>query len=161
MARGIFQQLDWLTKTVKKLCCIVENGGGNTGSNKGFFGVTFDGQGTVITADVVNGAKSYFRMPRSGTITGWSIVGITNGLNPPVPTCTVDVWKIADGTALPTTSIITPGNEPVITTVNATSSTTLTGWTTAFSANDIFAINIDACTGYVYINFVLTVSYTD
>lgn len=28
MARGIFEQLDWLTKKVKQLCCIVENGGG-------------------------------------------------------------------------------------------------------------------------------------
>lgn len=31
MARGIFEQLDWLTKKVKQLCCIIENGGGGGG----------------------------------------------------------------------------------------------------------------------------------
>jgi hypothetical protein len=110
------------------------------------FGANFDGQGSVVLV----GTKIYFRMANAGTITGWSIVA--EGTS---PTCTIDVWKIATGTSLPTVANTIMGTKPALTTGNAVKSTTLTGWTTAFSADDIFCINIDACSAATKINFTL------
>jgi len=50
MAMGIFEQLAWLTKKVKALCCIVENGGGGGGCGDcpvTVDGVTITGNGTI------------------------------------------------------------------------------------------------------------------
>lgn len=44
MAMGIFEQLDWLTKKVKQLCCIVEQGGGGGGAD-----ITVQDQGSTLT----------------------------------------------------------------------------------------------------------------
>ncbi len=112
----------------------------------GGFGITFDGQGSVVLANT----KCYFRMPTTGTISGWSIVA--DGTN---PTCTIDVWKIASGTALPTVADTIMGTKPALALGNAIKSTTLTGWTTSFDADDIFCINIDACTAATKINFII------
>lgn len=174
---GIFEQLAWLTKTVKKLCCIVENGGGGGGcgdcpvttdgvtitgdgttgnplvaanlSSVSFqFGATFDGQGSSILLNTV----TYFRMTKSGTINSWSILALGSS-----PTCTLDIWKIADGTVLPTVAdSITPLGKPALATGNAISSTNTTGWTTtSFTAGDMFAIRVDAISNATFINFVI------
>jgi hypothetical protein len=47
--RGIYEQLDWLTKKVKALCCIVENGGGGGCGDCPVTtdGVTITGNGTA------------------------------------------------------------------------------------------------------------------
>jgi len=110
------------------------------------FGANFDGMGSVILV----GTKIYFRMANDGEITGWSIVA--EGTS---PTCTIDIWVIASGTALPTVVDTIMGTKPALTTGNAVKSTTMTGWTTAFSADDIFCINIDACSAATKINFTL------
>lgn len=110
------------------------------------FGGSFDGQGSVVLV----GTKVYFRIPRSGTITGWSIVA--EGTN---PTCTIDVWKIASGTALPTVLNTIMGTKPALATGNAIKSTTLTGWNTSFTADDIFCVNIDACANATKISLLI------
>lgn len=110
------------------------------------FGGNFDGQGGVVLV----GTKVYFRIPRSGTITGWSIVAEGSS-----PTCTIDVWKIASGTTLPAVGNTIMGTKPALSTGNAIESTTLTGWNTSFTADDIFCINIDACSNATKISFLL------
>lgn len=110
------------------------------------FAVSFDGQGSVVLV----GSKIYFRMAVAGTITGWSIVA--EGTS---PTCTIDVWKVATGTVLPTVLNTIMGTKPALSTGNAIKSTTLTSWTVAFAADDIFCINIDACSAATKINFTL------
>lgn len=118
----------------------------------GFLGSNFDGQGTVVQV----GSKYYFRMPKAGTITGWSIVADGSS-----PTCTIDIWKIADGTSLPTVSnTITASAKPILSTGNAVRSTTLTGWTSTFNANDIFCVNVDACSVATKINIVLNTTWS-
>jgi hypothetical protein len=151
MAMGIFEQLDWLTKKVKQLCCIVENGGGGGGGGSTEFqiGASFDGQGSGVLLNSI----TYFRCTKPGTIKLWSIVA--SGVS---PTCTIDVWKIASGTALPTVAnTITAAAKPQLTTGNAASSTTLTGWTTSVAAGDIFAVKIDAVNAATFINFVMKI----
>ncbi|CAB4130676.1 hypothetical protein UFOVP130_25 [uncultured Caudovirales phage] len=60
---------------------------------------------------------------------------------------TVDIWKVATGSTLPTVAnTITAGAVPSLT-GNAVSSTTLTNWTTAVSANDILAFNLSSVGG--------------
>ncbi len=91
------------------------------------------------------GVMGYLTVPFACTITGWSIQ-VDAG------TDTVDVWKIAAGTAIPTVSnTITASALPAISTGTVLQSTTLTGWTTTVTANDIIGVNLKttATTGYI------------
>jgi hypothetical protein len=110
-------------------------------------GAHFDGMGSIVLVNTI----VYFRAKSAMTITGWSIVA--EGTS---PTCTLDIWKIASGTSLPTVSnTITASAKPALSTGSAVKSTTLTGWTTAVSADDIFAIKVDACNAATKISLTL------
>lgn len=110
-------------------------------------GFTTDGATLVIQT----GTKGYFTASFTGRITGWSITA--TGTN---PTCTIDVWKIGAGTALPTVAnTITAAAKPALSTGNAKRSSNLTGWTVAFAAGDIFGFNVDAVTAATKITFEL------
>lgn len=107
--------------------------------------VVFDGQGTVCLVNTIK----YFRARAAGTISAWSI--IAEGTS---PTCTLDIFKIADGTTLPTSSI-TASALPALATGNALYSTSMGGWTLTFAANDMFAVKITACSAATKIIFDL------
>ena len=124
---------------------------GATGPSIGSFGGSFDGMGSVV---LVN-SRTFFRIPRAGTITGWSIVA--EGTS---PTATFDVWKIASGTALPTVANTIFGTKPALATGSAITSTTMAGWTTSFADNDIFAINVDACVAATKLQLLINVTYS-
>lgn len=109
--------------------------------------VTFDGQGSVVLV----GTKAYIRVPQAGTISGWSIVA--EGTS---PTCTIDIWKVGTGTTLPTVSnTITASAKPALSMGNAVVSTTLTGWATTVTADDLLCVTIDACTAATKIHFLI------
>jgi len=113
-------------------------------------GVTLDGGGSVLTT----GQKGYVTCPFAGTIVGWSITADTG-------TCTFDIWKIATGTAVPTVAnTITASAKPALATGTAIHSTTLTSWTTAVAANDIFGFNLDAISGATKLTLVLQINKT-
>jgi hypothetical protein len=110
-------------------------------------GAGFDGQGSVI----LTGTKTYFRMPTAGTLTSWSIT--CEGTS---PTCTIDIWRVAAGTALPVLgdSIIGAGVKPALSTGNSVTSTTFTSWTsTTFAADDVVCVNVFACSAATKIMF--------
>ncbi len=109
-------------------------------------GFTTDGGGSTVTT----GAKAYIIARTGGTITGWNITAVGSS-----PTCTIDVWKIATGTALPTVSNTIMGTKPALSTGNAIRSSTLTGWTNTYSAGDIFGFNVDAVTVATKLTFQL------
>ncbi len=110
-------------------------------------GAAFDGGGSAVTV----GSKAYVVVPFAGTITGWNVT-VSSG------TCTVDVWKIANGTAIPTVAnTITAAAKPAIAANTNVHSTTLTGWTTSVAANDIIAFNVDAATA-TWINVSIEVT---
>lgn len=99
------------------------------------FGATFvstDGV-SALTA----GATTYFVFPFACNIVAWN-VSVNAG------TATIDIWKIASGTAIPTVAnTITGANTPEISSGTSVHSTNVSGWsTTAVSANDIFGINL-------------------
>jgi hypothetical protein len=104
---------------------------------------TFDGQGSIVQINSIR----YFRVLAATTITGWSIIAEGSS-----PTCTIDVYKIASGTTLPTSSI-TASAQPALSTGNAVKSTTLTGWTTSWSADDMIAVKVTACSAATKITF--------
>jgi len=97
-----------------------------------------DANATSASALVVN-QVGYLTVPFSCTIVGWAIM-VDAG------TLTIDVLKIATGTAVPTASI-TASATPAISTGTAIYSTTLTGWTTSVAAYDILGFKITVTNG--------------
>lgn len=97
------------------------------------FGTTFgDTGGSALTL----GSVVYFTVPYACTISAWNMA-LDAG------TATIDIWKIATGTAVPTVSnTITASALPAIASGTALHSTTLTSWTTSVSANDIFGFQL-------------------
>lgn len=101
------------------------------------FGASFDGGGSAISAN----ATAYLVQPRACTITASNILVDTG-------TLTFKVWKVATGTAIPTSgdSINTSGI--AISTGTALRTTTTSDYTsTAVAANDIIAITLTAVSG--------------
>jgi hypothetical protein len=106
---------------------------------------SFDGGGLPLAV----GTKSYITVPYGCTIEAWDMTVDTG-------TATIDVWKIAGGTAIPTVAnTITASALPAIASGTALHSTTLTAWTTAVTANDIFGFNISAVSGATKASLVL------
>ncbi len=109
-------------------------------------GYIFDGGGNPLTV----GKAGYYTVPYSCVINSWNITVDTG-------TASVDIWKVASGTSLPTASnSITSAATPAISSGMALHSATLTGWTTAVSPNDIFGFNIKAVSGSTLISLVLS-----
>lgn len=112
-----------------------------------------DNAGSVITT----GEKKLTTtpMPVGGTIVGWTLLSIddTSG------SITLDIWKDSYANYPPTVAdTITASAKPSITTATKNTSSTLTGWTTTFSAGDIFRINVDSVTSLKYV--ILALKYT-
>ena len=95
-----------------------------------FFG---DTQGSALTS----GSVVYFDVPYACRIAAWNI-SVDAG------TATFDIWKIGTGTAIPTVlNSITASALPAVATGTRAHSTTLTGWKTTVSANDIVGIQLN------------------
>lgn len=111
---------------------------GCLGGNVWDIGASFDGGGSAI----INNSLTYFTFVHPAcTIGAWNATVDTG-------TITFDVWKIATGTAIPTvTNTIVASAAPAIASGTAIHSTTLTGWTTSVSQNDIFGVKVTAISG--------------
>lgn len=113
----------------------------------GSFGVTVDGVSTVVSV----GQVGFVVIPYSGTITGWSITANAVG------SIQFDVWK-ATG-AIPTiANTIVAAAFPTLTAGQFVTSATLTGWTTAFTAGDVFGFYVNSAS--VIKNATLTIRTT-
>lgn len=124
--------------------CVVQGGGHETRS----FGGSFDGGGSALTP----GKTVYTTVPFACTVQAWNIV-LDAG------TATVDVWRVATGTAIPVAGDSITGvgaGRPVIVANTAIHSTNLTGWTsTAMAKNDIIGVNLEAVATATYVNLVV------
>lgn len=109
-----------------------------------------NGYGFVVST----GVKGYYTAHFSGTITKWSIIATGTG-----PVATIDVWKIASGTVLPTASnsIIGTGTKPFIVTGNAVPPTAVDWTNVTVNYGDILAFNVDSVTNATRIIFELEV----
>lgn len=108
-------------------------------------GCTFDGGGSTITVNSI----CYARVRQACTLTtSYSITAVGSS-----PTATVDVFKVAAGTALPTSSIIA-SSAPALSTGNAVVGTT--SWTsTAVSADDMLAFKVTAVSNATWLDISL------
>ncbi len=95
-------------------------------------GFTTDGGASVVTT----GNKGYFRIPYAGTITRWTLLANASG------NVTIGIAKDAFVTNTPPTTSIIAAAPPTMTGGQLVTSTTLTGWTTAVSAGDVFGWSI-------------------
>jgi hypothetical protein len=108
-------------------------------------GYVFDGSGNNLTP----GMTGYITVPYSCVISSWNMT-VDSG------TATVDIWKAASGTAIPTSAnSITGSVKPSISTGTAIHSTSLTGWTTNVLQNDIFGFHVNAVFGPTILSVVL------
>jgi hypothetical protein len=102
-----------------------------------------------LTAGSTTASTDYLTVPFGCTIQAYNLV-IDSG------TITVKFWKIATGTAIPTSSNSINTSGVGIASGTAIHSTTLSDFTTTtVTANDIMAMNITAASGPTYVNGVL------
>jgi hypothetical protein len=101
----------------------------------GVFGIVIDGSGGVP----LTGSKGFIQMPYGGTITGWTIIADQSG------SCQVTIKK-STYSGFPSTSSIVASAPPILSSAQKGTSATLTGWTTAFSKDDIMEFNLDSVT---------------
>lgn len=98
-------------------------------------GCVVDGGGSAITT----GLKSLVRVPFDGTITGWTVMSDVVG------SVVVDVWKDSFAASPPTVADTIAGTEkPTLSSAQKAEDTTLTTWTTAITAGDVLAFNVDS-----------------
>lgn len=94
-----------------------------------------DGGGSAITT----GQKGYLEIPFACTITGWTILADQSG------SIVVDVWKDTYANFPPTVADTIAGSEkPTLSSAQKNQDLTLTTWTTAVSAGDVLAFNVDS-----------------
>lgn len=101
--------------------------------------ITFiiDGGGSAITT----GVKGFLEIPFACTITGWTILADQSG------SIVVDVWKDTYANFPPTVADTIAGTEkPTLSSVQKNQDLSLSTWTTAITAGDILAFNVDSIT---------------
>lgn len=130
-------------------------GGGGSGSTTQPGAYVFQDGSADSTALVAVGTKGYIRAPYDATITGYTILTDISA------TVTLDVWKVASGTALPTNAnSITASAKPTLTADDVVHSTTLTGWTTSITAGDLIGWEVEANNNAHLIVFLLEFDHT-
>lgn len=119
-----------------------------------YSGIEFviDGGGSAIST----GAAGSLVVPFNCTIIGAYLVADQTG------SVQVDIWKSSGFSAsLPTVSnTITASAKPVLSSAITSSNTTLTGWTTTLSRNDILRFNIDSVSTIQKLTIALMVTKT-
>jgi hypothetical protein len=107
-----------------------------------------DPAGSALT--VASTTTDYVTVPFACTIKAYNLVILPSG------TITVKFWKVATGTAAPTSSNSISTSGVGISTGNAIHSATVSDFTTtAVAANDIMAMNVTAVATASYVNGVL------
>lgn len=97
---------------------------------------TFDGGGVAITA----GVKGDIRIPFACTINRATMLADQSG------SMVVDIWKDTYANYAPTVAdTITAAAKPTIAAATKSEDSTLTGWTTSVTADDILRFNVDSC----------------
>lgn len=113
----------------------------------------FDGGGVALTT----GLKGFFQTAFAGTITQWRLLSIDAAMTS--GSIVVDIWKDSFANRPPALAdTITASAKPTISTNTGNSSSSLTGWTTTFSAGDVFAFNVDSITSLTRVQLILEVT---
>jgi hypothetical protein len=110
-------------------------------------GCVFDGGGSVLET----GSKAYIRVSQSGTLYKYTALADITG------SAIIDIYKNTYANYPPTSSSsITSGSKPTISTGIKTENSTLTGFSSVtFSSGDVFGINLDSWSGSTRLTFEL------
>jgi hypothetical protein len=115
-------------------------GGGITSFNE-MKTIVFDGQGSTPAVD----SRTFIYFPYAATITRWTIFAYDAAGLPVTASAVVDIWDDTYANYPPTVAdTITASAKPTLTAANRAQSSTLTGWATSISANDVLAFNLDS-----------------
>lgn len=101
----------------------------------GMVGITIDGGG----APPATGSKGYIRIPFGATIIDWMLLADVSG------SAQITIKK-CNFSGFPTTTSIVASAQPRLTSAQKATSSTLTGWTTSVTADDIWEFNLDSVT---------------
>ena len=104
-----------------------------------------------VTNALTTGSKATttFYCPYNGKIKGFYLTS-----NVPATT-TLDVWKASNTVPTSNANSIISSNKPQLTGNQITSSYNVSGWTTSFSVDDVFVIEVEANTGASFVNLQL------
>ena len=109
------------------------------------FGITVDGGGSAITT----GSKGFIQIPYDMTITRWTVLANASG------SVSLDVTK-SPYANFPTGFVSIDGTTiaPRLISEQASTDTTLTGWTTAVTEGDIIQVSVDSATTVQRVNAI-------
>ena len=128
---------------------VAEGSHGHTITGSVQFMIGDPGGSSVISV----ATKGFLTVPFACTITGWHLVADVSG------SIVMDIWKQAFGTGVPTNAnSITASAKPTISAAQKASSTTLTGWTTSVSADDVLGFEVESASTVKFV--CLTLTYT-
>jgi hypothetical protein len=109
--------------------------------------------GSSLSTGIVKGVDVHCEF--AGTIIGWTLLGDQSG------SLVVDIWKDTYANYPPTNAdSITASAKPTISTATKGQSSTLSGWTTSFSAGDVLRFNVDSVTSITAATLILKVTKT-
>jgi hypothetical protein len=115
-------------------------------TSKGAFGVTFDGQGGVVSV----GRIDWIFIPYNCTITGWEITGDQVG------SCVIDVWKDTYANFPPTAADSIAGSEkPTLVSAIKNRDLSLSPPWAAVTAGDCVMFYVDSCSVLTKINLII------
>ncbi len=115
----------------------------------GSIGFLIDGGGVAITS----GLKGTIAVPFDCTIANWTLMADTSG------SLTLDIWKSSYASYPPIAAqSITGSAKPAINADVKAASSVLTGWTTAITAGDILAFNVDAASAMSRVSICLAIT---
>ena len=123
------------------------SGGSPTWStSKGAFGVTFDGQGGVVSV----GKTDWVFIPYNCTITGWVITGDQVG------SCVIDIWKDTYANFPPTAADSIAGSEkPTLASARTNSDLSLSPPWATVTAGDCIMFYVESCSTLTKINLIV------
>ncbi len=133
--------------------------GDQTVPDQAYDATTWDGNLTVPTKNAVRdkiaittGAKGFLQVPVTGVIQEWTLLGDVSG------SAVIDIWKDTYASFPPVAGdSITASAKPTVITAQKAQSSTLTGWTTAITAGDILAFNVDSLTSFTRLTLQLKI----
>ena len=114
-------------------------------TSKGAFGVTFDGQGGVVSV----GKTDWVSIPYNCTITGWEIFGDAIG------SCVIDIWKSTYATFPPIAPGIAVSGKPTLATARTNGDLTLSPAWAAVTAGDCIMFYVESCSTLTKINLIV------
>ena len=115
-------------------------------TSKGAFGVTFDGQGGIVSV----GKTDWVFIPYNCTITGWVITGDQVG------SCVIDIWKDTYANFPPTAADSIAGSEkPTLASARTNRDLSLSPPWAAVTAGDCIMFYVESCSTLTKINLIV------